>query len=123
MVRYKETGPPIVDTNEVETAPLWKSHNISVQQYNGNPGGFQGGNDGLVDPVLVFCQFQWGEKDSRHCLSDVTIANLFYQFRVRFASFITKVAPEKGMVLFLGQASQLATNRLKNFSAAKPRYQ
>jgi hypothetical protein len=48
MVRNKKTGPTIVDADEVETAPLRESHNIPVQQDNGNPGGFQSSNDGLL---------------------------------------------------------------------------
>jgi len=123
MIRYKKTGAPIVNADKVETAPLRESHNIPVQQDNGNAGSFQRSNDGLVDTILVFRQFQRGKKNSGHCLPDVTNANLPDQFRIRFAALVTKITPEKRMALPLGQASQLAADRLKNLSAAEPGYQ
>ena len=122
MVRDKKTSAPIVNADKVETAPLRESHNIPVQQDNGNPGGFQLSNDGLIDPILVLGQFQGSEKDSGYCLPDVTIADLFDQFRIRFAALVTKITPEDCMVLPLSQASQLATDRLKNLGTSEPGY-
>jgi hypothetical protein len=51
----------------------------TVRQDNGNPCGFRRTNDGLVDPLLVFGQFQGREKDSGQCLPDIAIAYLFDQ--------------------------------------------
>jgi hypothetical protein len=51
----------------------------AVQQDNGHPRGFRRSDGGLGDPVFVFGQFRVSEKDSSHCLPDLTIPYLFDQ--------------------------------------------
>src|SRR4030043_449568 len=123
MVRDKETRPAIINAYEVETASLRVSHNIPVQQDNRNFCSFHGGNDGSIDPILVFCQLQRREKHTGHHLSDIAVADLFYQSRVCITALTAKIAPQKGMGMFLGKASQLAADRIKNLCASKPGYQ
>jgi hypothetical protein len=118
MVRDKETRPAIINADEVETAPLRESHDIPVQQYDWDPRCFHGGNDGSIDPILVFCQLQRREKHPGHHLSDIAIADIFYQSRIRISALAAKIAPQKVMVMYLGKASQLAANRLKDLGAS-----